>query len=87
MLSEHETQVLLDRLCIEYGFCLPPAAYDELTSNPPPDVRAFTDAVFAAEGLDPATADRRTYRVVRDMVREAFRDSDEKNPSASDISM
>jgi hypothetical protein len=33
------------------------------------------DAVFVAEGLDPATADRHLYRRVRDMVSKAYETS------------
>ncbi|HUB40547.1 MAG TPA: hypothetical protein VMA72_17000 [Streptosporangiaceae bacterium] len=45
---------LLRELCVEMGFCLPAAVQGELASSPPRDVDAFTDAVFAAEGLDPS---------------------------------
>jgi hypothetical protein len=38
-------------------------------------VRAFTDAVFSAEGLDPDAADRHLYRQVRDVVASAFQKS------------
>ena len=73
MLSPHETEVLLDKLCVTLGFCLPPNAYEALKENPPADITRFTDAVFVAEGFtDPATADRHLYRRVRAMVAEAF---------------
>lgn len=44
---------LLDELCVDLGFCLPPEARASLRAAPPADVDAFTDAVFEAEGLDP----------------------------------
>ena len=66
---------LLDRLCIQLGFCLPPIERLRLAENPPQSAEAFTDAVFTAEGLDPSTADRHLYRRVRDLVREALRDA------------
>ena len=72
MLSEPETHRLLNDLCVELGFCLPPAGQLRLTQHPPRDVRAFADAVFLAEGLDGELADRRLYRQVRDMVAAAF---------------
>jgi hypothetical protein len=57
---------LLDELCVEMGFCLPaPPVRDELASSPPRDVDAFTDAVFAAEGLD-----ARLYKHLRRSVRD-----------------
>ena len=69
--------MLLDKLCIKLGFCLPPNAYDALIENPPTDVNGFTNAVFVAEGfLDPSIADRHLYRQVRAMVAEAFLQSE-----------
>jgi hypothetical protein len=72
MLSADETTWLLTSLCSELGFCLPPEARARLTATPPLDVDAFTAAVFQAEGLDPAAADRRLYRRVRALVAGAF---------------
>jgi hypothetical protein len=84
MLSAHETRVLLDKLCIALGFCLPPTAYDALTEKPSSDINEFTNAVFIAEGfLDPSTADRHLYRQVRAMVTQAFRESEQKKGDAS----
>jgi hypothetical protein len=73
MLSELEVQRLLDKLCVDLGFCLPPQEQVRLSANPPDDVCAFTDAVFLAEGLNPQSADRHTYRAVCDYVTDAFR--------------
>jgi hypothetical protein len=72
MLGEPEADRLLNDLCVKLGFCLPPADQLRITQHPPRDVRAFTDAVFLAEGLDVELADRHLYRQVRDMVAEAF---------------
>ncbi len=72
VLDKHEVEVLLDRLCVKLGFCLQPADYVSLIESPPIDVKSFTDAVIAFEGLDPTTYDRRIYRAVREMVRVAF---------------
>jgi hypothetical protein len=72
-LTENELQRLLDRLCVQLGFCLPPEGQQRLRENPPSDVLSFTDTVFVEEGLDPATADRRLYRQVRDVIAESFR--------------
>ena len=66
------TELLLDRLCTDLGFCLPPAEHARLVESPPTSVRAFTDAVFLAEGLDPQLADKRLWRQVRDRVAEYF---------------
>jgi hypothetical protein len=61
-----EIQRLLDELCVRNGFCLPPQAQEQLRRTLPPfDVDKFTDAVFAAEGMDP-----RLYKQHRRAVRE-----------------
>ncbi len=52
-LTSPQAAALLDELCVKLGFCLPPADRRRLEGEPPADVDAFTDAVFAAEGLDP----------------------------------
>ena len=77
MLSEPEAHKLLYDLCVRLGFCLPPEVQLRLKEHPPPDARSFTDAVFAAEGLAPETADRHLYRQVRDMVAAAYRRSED----------
>ena len=46
-------QPLLDELCVDLGFCLPPAEQAHLRQAPLVDVDQFTDAVFVAEGLSP----------------------------------
>jgi hypothetical protein len=73
--NRKEVEALLYKLCVDLGFCLPPVEQDRLASDPPKDVRAFTDAVFSAEGLDPATADRHLYRQVRDVIAAALQRS------------
>jgi len=72
MLTPREVELLLQTLCVDLGFCLPPDEAARLKSAPPTDVRAFADAVFLAEGLDPATADRHLWRKVRDGIAVAF---------------
>ena len=76
MLNEKEVEDLLNRLCVRLGFCLPPQDIVRLRGAPPDEALAFTDAVFTAEGLDPATADRHLYRQVRDMIADAFRQAE-----------
>jgi hypothetical protein len=66
------TERLLDNLCAELGFCLPPAEKARLVASPPASVDEFTDAVFIAEGLDPELADKRLWRQVRDRVTAHF---------------
>ncbi len=61
-------ELLLYELCSRLGYCLPQEAQEELVSNPPRGVEAFTDAVIIAEGLDPATLEKRLRLQVRDCV-------------------
>ena len=70
-LSPSRARVLLDDLCIKYGFCLPPVEYERLRDAPPEDVEAFTDAVFVAEGMDP-WGDLHLRRLVKARVARAF---------------
>lgn len=72
MLTGDQTLRLLDTLCVRLGLCLPPVEKHRLSDHPPVDARAFTDAVFRAEGMDPDLADRHLYRQVRRLVRKAF---------------
>jgi hypothetical protein len=72
-LSEDEVDRLLNDLCVDLGFCLPPDDQSRLRVNPPGDADTFTDAVFMAEGLDPLLADRHLWRTVRQRVVLAFR--------------
>ena len=58
---------LLDQLCIELGFCLPPADQHRLRHEPPLDADDFVNAVFVAEGLEP-DANGDLWRRVKDRV-------------------
>lgn len=77
MLTETAAMRLLDDLCIQLGFCLPPDARQQFAGDPPADVSDFADRVFMAEGLDPQTADPRLRRQVRAMIQVAFDRCDE----------
>ena len=65
---------LLDQLCVDLGFCLPPGERARLSKAPPESIKSFTDAVFTAEGLSPETADKHLWRQVRDRVAKCFSD-------------
>ena len=77
-LSPSQAAALLYGLCVDYGFCLPPADNERLTSDPPADADAFTDAVFLAEGMDP-WSDLHLRRSVKRRVAKAFWDAGEPN--------
>ncbi len=57
-------QRLLDEVCDDLGFCLPPRAEARLRQAPPLDADGLTDAVFVAEDMDP-----RIYPYLRREVR------------------
>ncbi len=63
---------LLDDLCVVLGYCLPPDDQLRIIANQPQTIDAFTDAVIAAEGLDPVLLDSGKRREVRRMVAAAF---------------
>jgi hypothetical protein len=61
-------EVLLDDLCLKFGFCLSPEDRAALKSDRPVGVHAFTDAVITAEGLDPLTLDSGLRRAMAELV-------------------
>ena len=65
---ESELPWLLDELCAELGFCLRPEQRAALEASPPRSVDAFTDAVFAAQGIDPSNG-KRLYAQVHEKVQ------------------
>ncbi|WP_069160175.1 hypothetical protein [Nocardia altamirensis] len=70
-MSAEDVAFLLDNLCVELGFCLPPDERSRLCTAPPTDADSFTDAVFIAEGMDP-NEDKRLRELVRQKVMRAF---------------
>jgi hypothetical protein len=75
-LIESDVEALLYRICADLGLCLTPDTYDHLVTHAPDTVDAMTDAIFAAEGGNPATANRETYGQVRAYVAAAFEPQD-----------
>jgi hypothetical protein len=66
---ESEVRWLPDELCAELGFCLPADERGMLENAPPRDVDAFTDAVFAVEGMD-ASLNKGLRRAVRHKIEQ-----------------
>lgn len=62
-----EIALLVDELCIELGFCLPPTERARLQVRPM-DVDSFVEAVLLAEGPDPELVDRGSRRQIRERV-------------------
>lgn len=75
-LMESDVEALLYRVCVDLGLCLDPGACDHLVTHAPDDVDAMTDAIFVAEGISPATANRALYGQVRAYVASAFEPQD-----------
>ena len=48
-----ELYVLLDWLCVEWGFCIPPKDADRIAASENLDAAEFATEVLRAEGLDP----------------------------------
>jgi hypothetical protein len=67
---------LLCELCVELGFCLPPEAQRRLQSALPAGAEAFADAVLAAEGMDPQTADPRLRQQVSARIAKHFQETE-----------
>lgn len=67
-----EVRELLNELCADLGFCMPPHARSQLARTTPNESDAFARAVFKAENLDPDLADRRLFLQVRDRIADAM---------------
>ncbi len=72
MLSDREVRFLLEELCIQYGFCLPPEENERLVANTPSDAESFALAVFRTEGLEPAPSHRRLFQEVLAHLERAY---------------
>lgn len=73
-ISTRQIEFLLEELCVDLGFCLPPNVRAQLVRDPPTDVDEFADAVIRAEGLDLYQGIPARIRVgVRQRVRKYFR--------------
>lgn len=68
---------LMQDLCVDLGFCLPPEDVARLIAWQTPAIDAFTDAVFAAEEMA-QPYDQHLYRQVRHRVAEALRREDSR---------
>ncbi len=76
-LDAKEVSDLLDVLCRQHGFCLPPSEYDKLVIAPPDDSDTFAEAVVLAEGLSFAKSDP-VCRGVRETVGRVFLEHNRK---------
>ena len=78
-MSPRQIDLLLQELCVDLGFCLPPDELIRIREKPEIDVDAFTDVVIRAEGLDPqGDISLNLYRKVRAVVVKHFRAAEDK---------
>ncbi len=73
LLEPHEVRAVLDRLCMRYGFCLPPMEIERLATSPPTDIDEFTETALAAEGYGFCRTDTLCQQA-REVVAQAFVD-------------
>jgi hypothetical protein len=73
LLEPDEVRGLLSRLCITYGFCLPPVEIERLAASPPTDIDEFTKAALVAEGYGFTKSDPLCNQA-RELVSQAFID-------------
>jgi hypothetical protein len=78
VLEPHEVRDVLSRLCIKFGFCLPPVEIEKLAASPPTDIESFTEAALVAEGYGFTKSDPLCARA-REVVARAFIDHQSKN--------
>lgn len=71
-LPEADVVRLIQVLCVDFGFCLTVDEAKRLQTNPPRTVDAFTQAVFTADGQDPALAGAEFYARVESAVAATF---------------
>ena len=77
-LDPEEVRALLSRLCIRYGFCLPPADMERLGGDPPTKVDQLTEAALVAAGYGFSKSDP-LCAAAMEMVAQAFFDHLSKN--------
>lgn len=66
-----DIETLLGILCVELGICFHDEVYDRLVDSAPSDAAAFTEAIFRAQGLDPAS-NGKLHRQVQFRVSQVF---------------
>lgn len=59
--GEHPLETLLNELCVDMGFCLPPDAQARMLNMPTDAVDEFVNAVFLAVSVPREVARRRDH--------------------------
>lgn len=71
-LTSRQGDALFVGLCVELGLCLGQDEIARLLKDPPGDVYSFTNAVFAAAGVNPERVGTDVWWQVRQRVAAAF---------------
>ena len=78
VLEPQEVRDVLSRLCIKFGFCLPPVEIEKLAASPPTDIESFTEAALVAEGYGFTKSDPLCAKA-REVVAQALNDHRSKD--------
>jgi len=70
-LPEGELRRLLDVLCVQWGFCIPPETSEDISRRSSLTANEFAAAVLQAEGMNPEY-EKRWFLRVRDRFIEKF---------------
>ncbi|KRR23666.1 hypothetical protein CQ14_32105 [Bradyrhizobium lablabi] len=62
---------LLDELCVDWGFCIPPADARRIASTTPLTADQFAHAVLTAEGFVPEY-EKRWFKQIRQRFVDGF---------------
>jgi len=71
---ERDLRQLLDELCVEWGFCVSPGAYDQIARRSSVTAEEFASVVVQAEGMNPEY-EKKWFRTIRDRFVEQFGES------------
>lgn len=70
-LAEGELHWLLDVLCVEWGFCIPSEASEDISRRSSLTASEFATAVLQSEGMNPEN-EKEWFRRIRDRFVEEF---------------
>jgi len=65
---------LLDRLCVEWGFCIPPKCAEEIVNRPSITAEELASAVLEAEEMNPQD-EQAWFQKIADRFIEQFGES------------
>ncbi|REL26691.1 hypothetical protein DXX93_08955 [Thalassotalea euphylliae] len=69
---EKEVEKLLDQVCVDLGFCLPPNVKSRLIKFPPKTSEKFTKTLIEVEGFTIETIDKSLYKQLFDKIDSVY---------------